>query len=274
MNYDKSKCFKEFFIKKFKSIMLPYILFSIFNILSYGIIGKLPSNSVKLSVIYTISLFGINAVWFLGTLFISENLFFLINKKNSNIYKELLCYGALIIITLASFKLTYGIIVHLLSRITIALFFINFGYYYFNIINKINFKSYNIICLLMISSLLAQVNGKVDLWSLKFNNLFLYVFNSITGSLAIIFMMKKINRSKVLDFLGQNTLIIMATHQLIIKSILATSIGTKLNKLVLLCLVLIIEYPIIKIINRYLPFMLGKKRIKTIKNEKFNTSIG
>lgn len=38
MNYDKSKCFKEFFIKKFKSIMLPYILFSIFNILSYGII--------------------------------------------------------------------------------------------------------------------------------------------------------------------------------------------------------------------------------------------
>ena len=85
MNYDKSKCFKEFFIKKFKSIMLPYILFSIFNILSYGIIGKLPSNSVKLSVIYTISLFGINAVWFLGTLFISENLFFLINKKNSNI---------------------------------------------------------------------------------------------------------------------------------------------------------------------------------------------
>ena len=274
MNYDKSKCFKEFFIKKFKSIMLPYILFSIFNILSYGIIGKLPSNSVKLSVIYTISLFGINAVWFLGTLFISENLFFLINKKNSNIYKELLCYGALIIITLASFKLTYGIIVHLLSRITIALFFINFGYYYFNIINKINFKSYNIICLLMISSLLAQVNGKVDLWSLKFNNLFLYVFNSITGSLAIIFMMKKINRSKVLDFLGQNTLIIMATHQLIIKSILATSIGTKLNKLVLLCLVLIIEYPIIKIINRYLPFMLGKKRIKTIKNEKLNTSIG
>ena len=87
-------------------------------------------------------------------------------------------------------------------------------------------------------------------------------------------MMKKVNRSKVLDFLGQNTLIIMATHQLIINSILASSLGIKLNKFIILCLVLAIEYPIIKIINRYLPFMLGKKRIKIIKNQKINTSIG
>ena len=159
-------------------------------------------------------------------------------------------------------------------RSSVALFFINFGYYTYNIINKINIELYKIIIILLFSIVFSLINGKIDLWSLQFNNLFLYVFNSIVGSFAIILITKKINRSKVLDFLGQNTLIIMATHQLILQAILKSSLIKYLNNIMIIFIILLLEYPLIKIINKYLPFMLGKKREKSIVNKENNAVMG
>ena len=282
MNFSNNINHKKLVLKKVRALIIPYIIFSIINTIGNYIINSMSIISLKVDFVKTITLYGIDALWFLPALFIGEYIFLLYKRFiNKNIYKILffisILGAALVLVILNNYNVYSAVLREInivLIRSSVALFFINFGYYTYNIINKINIELYKIIIILLFSIVFSLINGKVDLWSLQFNNLFLYVFNSIVGAFAIIFITKKINRSKVLDFLGQNTLIIMATHQLIIKFILATSIGTKLNKIVLLCLVLIIEYPIIKIINRYLPFMLGKKRIKTIKNEKFNTSIG
>ena len=282
MNFENNIDYKKLVLKKFRVLIVPYIIFSIINTIGNYLINSMSIISLKVDFVKTITLYGVGALWFLPALFIGEYVFLLYKRLiNKNIYKILFyisILGATLALVILNNYNVYSAVLReiniVLIRSSVALFFINFGYYTYNIINKINIELYKIIIILLFSIVFSLINGKVDLWSLQFNNLFLYVFNSIVGAFAIIFITKKINRSKVLDFLGQNTLIIMATHQLIIKFILATSIGTKLNKIVLLCLVLIIEYPIIKIINRYLPFMLGKKRIKTIKNEKFNTSIG
>ena len=155
-------------------------------------------------------------------------------------------------------------------RVVVAIFFINIGYYSYRFINKINLKVYQIITLTLVSIGFSLLNGHVDLWGIQFNNIFLYVFNSILGSLAIIFMMKKINGSKVLEFLGQNTLVIMATHQLILEAILKSSLIKYLNDIMIIFIILLLEYPLIKIINKYLPFMLGKKREKSIINKENN----
>ena len=282
LNFSNNINHKKLVLKKVRALIIPYIIFSIINTIGNYIINSMSIISLKVDFVKTITLYGVDALWFLPALFIGEYIFLLYKRFiNKNIYKILFyisILGATLVLVLLNNYNIYSAVLREINivfiRSSVALFFINFGYYTYNIINKINIELYKIIIILLFSIVFSLINGKVDLWSLQFNNLFLYVFNSIVGAFAIIFITKKINRSKVLDFLGQNTLIIMATHQLIIKSILATSIGTKLNKLVLLCLVLMIEYPIIKIINRYLPFILGKKRIKTIKNEKFNTSIG
>ena len=282
MNFSNNINHKKLVLKKVRALIIPYIIFSIINTIGNYIINIMSIISLKVDFVKTITLYGVDALWFLPALFIGEYIFLLYKRFiNKNIYKILFyisILGATLVLVLLNNYNIYSAVLREINivfiRSSVALFFINFGYYTYNIINKINIELYKIIIILLFSIVFSLINGKVDLWSLQFNDLFLYVFNSIVGAFAIIFITKKINRSKVLDFLGQNTLIIMATHQLIIKFILATSIGTKLNKIVLLCLVLIIEYPIIKIINRYLPFMLGKKRIKTIKNEKFNTSIG
>lgn len=156
----------------------------------------------------------------------------------------------------------------------VALFFINIGYYLYKVISKINFKIYQILILIAISIIFSILNGHVDLWGVQFNNLPLYVFNSIIGSLLIIAIAKKINCSKVLEFLGQNTLIIMATHQLILQAILKSSLIKYLNNIMIIFIILLLEYPLIKIINKYLPFMLGKKREKSIVNKENNAVMG
>ena len=281
LNFSKSKDTKKIILKKLKLLMVPYLLFSLINIVGNYLINGLSTIVLKSDVFNTITLFGIGALWFLPVLFIVE-LIFLFNKNiiNKNINKILFYLSIITIISVfiliskGNYNTIIGKFTVVFVRVVVAIFFSNIGYYSYRFINKINLKAYQIITLTLVSIGFSSLNGHVDLWGIQFNNIFLYVFNSITGSLTIIFMMKKVNRSKVLDFLGQNTLIIMATHQLIIKFILESSLGIKLNKFIILCLVLAIEYPIIKIINRYLPFMLGKKRIKTIKNEKLNTSIG
>ena len=129
---------------------------------------------------------------------------------------------------------------------------------------------YQILILAAISIIFSILNGRVDLWGVQFNNLFLYVFNSIMGSLLIISIAKKINGSNALEFLGQNTLIIMATHQLIIEAILKSTLIKYLNGIIFIFIILLLEYPLIKIINKYLPFMLGKKREKSIINKENN----
>ena len=72
---------------------------------------------------------------------------------------------------------------------------------------------------------------------------------------------KKIN-SKLLSFWGRNTLIIMATHQLILTMFSKINIVNELNFITKLILVLVIEYPIIVLINNYTPFLLGKLKKK------------
>lgn len=61
---------------------------------------------------------------------------------------------------------------------------------------------------------LCRLNGIVDLYWLQFDNVALYIVNSITGSLFVIQLCKNVNFRKiepVLKFISINSLIIMCT---------------------------------------------------------------
>lgn len=59
----------------------------------------------------------------------------------------------------------------------------------------------------------------------------------------------------------------MATHQLILRIIINSSIINYLNGVILMFLMIIIEYPIIITINKNLAFLIGKTKYKkNIKN--------
>ena len=78
---------KTFFRKRFSTIMVPYIGFSIiyFAVIIYGVFVshsmEIPDLFIQLW--YAVSMYGINVLWFLPALFFAEMLFALIMKKFS-----------------------------------------------------------------------------------------------------------------------------------------------------------------------------------------------
>lgn len=267
LNYNV-KPLKDSIIKKIKVLLIPYISFSILNIICNYALSNFDMKSIKINIIDTISLGGIATLWFLFALFFGETIFLIGKKSFNKIRYEILFYMIIVSIVFILLKLTHGKTAVALVRGIVALFFINIGYYLYNIINKVQLNFFSILIISIVSFISSMINGKVDLWTLHFNNIFLYVFNSIIGSLNIIFISKKIRTSNILKFFGKNTLIIMATHQIMTQFFLESSLNIKYHKFIILCLVLIIEYPIIKIINKYLSFMLGKTNISLRRNER------
>ncbi len=70
--------------KRFKGIMIPYFWFSAFyfSVVVYAMIfGSIEFKTFYVNLWYVLSLFGMNVLWFLPTLFLAEALFIFIMKK-------------------------------------------------------------------------------------------------------------------------------------------------------------------------------------------------
>ena len=265
-NYSNVKSFKEFINKKIKAYLIPYVTFSIINILGYYLLSGLSLIVLRNNLLETIKFCGIGALWFLPVLFIAETIFVFCKFNNKKFIYSVLIFIGISGIALSIWVLTRSFIALILIRSMISLIFITIGYSLFNVIKNLNLKWYQIAIITLLNIALAIINGYVDLWGIQFNNIVLYFINAILGSLNII--SKKIN-SKLLSFWGRNTLIIMATHQLILTMFSKINIVNELNFITKLILVLVIEYPIIVLINNYAQFLLGKFK----KNYKLNKEI-
>lgn len=274
LNFEKETSLKKLFFKRFKTLIIPYIIFCTINIVGNFILNNMSIFLLKVDILNISTLYGVYALWFLPALFISEFIFLFIKNKiiirRNKVLLYMLILSNLLILTLINKINVNYIVVKLITvliRSIIALFFINIGYYSYKFINTIDLKIYQIIILSIVSVSFALINGYVNLSGLIFNNYFLYIFNSIIGAANIIFITKKIRSNRPLSFFGKNTLIIMSTHQLIIRIIINSSIINYLNGAILMFLIVIIEYPIIIAINKNFPFLIGKtKDIKNIKN--------
>lgn len=260
-NYSNVKSFKEFINKKIKAYLIPYVTFSIINILGYYLLSGLSLIVLRNNLLETIKFCGIGALWFLPILFIAETIFMFCKFNNKKIIYSVLIFIGVSVISLSIWALTRSFIALILIRSMISLIFIIIGYSLCNVIKNLNLKWYQIAIITILNIALAVINGYVDLWCIQFNNIILYFINSILGSLNIISISKKIN-SKLLSFWGRNTLIIMATHQLILTMFSKINIVNELSFTTKLILVLVIEYPIIVLINNYTPFLLGKFKKK------------
>lgn len=260
-NYSNVKSLKEFINKKAKAYLIPYMTFSIINISGYYLLSGLSLIALKNNLLDTIKFCGIGALWFLPVLFSAEAIFIFCKINNKKFIYSVLIFIVVSGIALSIWILTRSFIALILIRSMIALIFITIGYFLYNIIQNLDLKWYQIIMITSLTIILARMNGYVDLWGIQFNNILLYFINSILGSLNIIFISKKLT-NRLLSFWGRNTLIIMATHQLILTMFSKIDIVNELNFITKLILVLIIEYPTIILINNYAPFLLGKLKKK------------
>lgn len=288
-------------MKKTRSILQPYFIFSLIFIIAQYIAYRIGSSItwelVKQNIYLTVILFGMSVLWFLGALFVGEMAFLVVVKSCKKKLTPVILVIWAVLSCLANRYLQYDSGIYgekpylayfcmMVIRIGIIAFFIGFGFYFWEIRQKIKIAPWaafpaGVICLAA-TVWISRVNGGTDLHYLVFHNEGLYFAGALLGSMgvvAIAYGLKELMKYpvlkqllKVLEFYGKNSLIVMMTHVdtylMYVSTILVMHFNQNIldyNGNVKFCtelflLVTVAEGVVILIINRWFPWMIGKKR--------------
>lgn len=277
---------KDFFIKKFRSILIPYLFFSIVSIIYWILIERKIRGQFDISIMQNfinifiakvdVNLYAYNiAMWFLPCLFMSELLFFIIFKIKNNYLKNLIIILSFLIgyfLSIKNIVLPFGFEITL-----IGIFFLYVGYN--SIQKKLNIENTKIIKILQFILCIASIiclflcykfGNIVNMMNHLYSNMFLFLFGSFSGIYFCYFIAKFIEKSFngkfkfFLKFLGENTIIIMCCHEPIKRMMIKLFSGeTNLRTNVIFSFLItifvnIVLIPIILIINKFFPFTIGK----------------
>lgn len=304
------------FKKRFKSIMIPYYLFSIcyLSVVVYALItGSIAKETLFVNLWYVISLYGMNVLWFLPAIFLGELLFLLLRKRLSGksfvpVVIVLSAVAFVIAYFLPSFTFGFdpemdvqgvqgGIVKRITEFITvilrpvIACGFITIGYYVheFCIKNarvcrlrdiltemKLAGKAiYIVIGLVLLGACvpLSKVNNGIDFRSVVFRNVFFFMLCALLGSFGLILLCKGLPKMRLIMYWGTGSLIFMAVHNSETILYYALKASMFLNQYlthargyicyaVIVGIILVYTTLMIYVINRFFPFMVGKRRKK------------
>lgn len=253
MNYSSSlkKPLRSVIFSKIYTLIIPYLFFEIIGIVYHFIANGTLQNPI--GYIYDIiTMHCYNIVdWFLPTLFFAELLFIFLRKISNNYI--LISFGILAI-------LLSGILNFIIfNRILLAFAFICFGYYSHKVFawnNQIVF-----VLSIAVTIIVTLINGSSDInsWNYKYYPIFL--IGAITGTYFIIQLCKYFNFR--LQYFGKNSLVIMGTHLPLlwgVEKILFHNVNDLLAHQLALSgiIVIILEFPTIFVLNKYLPILIGK----------------
>lgn len=265
----------EFFKKKFKTILVPYIFLSFLSIIISFVVSNQEADvsvTFKELVLSTRNHISINqTLWFLTTLFIVEILFYTLSLIfKSNYLKSILIIALSVIgfYTLSEPRLPLSID----SSLYYLLFYL-IGNMTKNIKVLENKKTFNVlssICLTVSSILIVYPSGYNYIAS-KFSMCFYLnfgfsIFIAMLGILACVKLSFMFEKSDKLAYLGKNSLTIFALHIFFLDGVFyfLTACGLNVNQgyniyavcVTVLCLILFI--PITNFMNKYFYRFLGK----------------
>ncbi len=241
----KNQTFASFVNRKIKRLIIPYVLFEIVGgILQMFLYGIDEVNPV--GILYGILTMHcrIGADWFLPTLFLAEVIFFTIVKKAG----QKTAFFMMVIGFMAAFVVqewNYGVAV--VRRILVAFGFIVLGFLLKKTFTKKN--GIGLVVALILLLYVAYGNGVVDLSSRSFNNPILYLIGGIAGTYFVLdFSQYLFGRAeRILAQIGQESLIIMGTHQhiMLVAIMLYGSVYSIQVQMILLLSVATYEYTVL-----------------------------
>lgn len=286
-----------FSIKKYaKGLLIPYMWFSIlyvfidiFNLFIHAIDVR----TFIINIISSLTLYGVSVLWFLPALFIGESGAVLLIGKLKKAYYTLPIaliialisyYGQIKISSVYDANINSILITSLINfvrvfiRGLISVFFVVFGYHIFDLILKKreNFSIIELIAgivLLVSDVILFRINGCVDFHYIILKNVPMFFICALAGSMSVVLICKNIKNISLIQFFGKNSLVIMATHVQCYVLYIAILISIQVNKLFthaksyifvvsIMVFTMIAETIIVLIINKYFPFIIGKKNNK------------
>jgi len=278
--------FKSLFLKRIQQLIIPYVSFVVILVSLQALFF---GDGTFITALYVqfkrfISDGGIGATWFLPVLFFSELVYFLCLKLVA-------CSKLFLFILLVSLSIVGNILHSLeldlpfsLSAVLPAVLFYGFG----NILNGTiqeamrKFGNKRMLLLIPILGLLTVVlsiviNPAINMCLNRMTPYFLGYLGAFTG-ICLIFLMSNflarfskksffLDQSKiVIKYLGLNTLSILAFHMFFIglsSGFVKPMIGSYfMYKIVEQIVVWFLIYLSIQTINKYFPWLIGKKKLK------------
>lgn len=286
----RSKDSTAFFAGKIKTLLLPVIFFQTLNLISYSalygtgsVIGK------DLAQFHKFITFG--GFWFVITLLYVSSLYFVI-------YEKIACRFTnknLLMLSFAIFLLFIGLVYapsiankpnQPIATTMTAFFFYTCGAVFKPLFTKINesdgkIKILALIIGLAFSALCFYLNSfsevNVDFNTSRYGNRLLFVVNALLGTLAVFMISYAISKSKILEWYGTNSLMLLFVHiplwkffDVVISHL--TSQGGATKSVAVFTISLSLGTLIVWLINRYCPWLTGKidfsnSKIKEQQNE-------
>lgn len=287
-------CIKDFLVRKFEALMIPYFSFSLLVIIYNTILALINGNNFKpilINLYETLSMLGILTLWFLPILFGAEVLYLAIRKLSFKISTAIILIAVLISLLLSqilssSFSFVIYNILLVTFRVLRAVTLMYIGNIIYILMNKFLILDkpqliFNLIATVLFVSLgvlsfLFLLGGNEPRFTSSEFRIVSLIHSTIC-SFAVIYLSKTLSKipNKVITFLGKNSLIIMATHQpleIIYLSSATTVFLTNIinnhiiNSILVLIVTMIFEAILIFVINRFFPFILGKKPVQISKS--------
>lgn len=277
--YNNKKNIKELIKKRWRQLGIPYLWWTtiilLFDIILF-LFGHYNAQYIGIEIYKTLTLRGIGTLWFLPALFGGEIIWLWLKNKNNFYYILFALIIAFLykyyynMIFIGKIDIIYRIIdapFRTINNIMESLIGIIFGFYSYFLLKNILFKNPNIKLFLIgiFISVLAFITAN---YLPKQLSIFWFFFAPMLGPLGLIFLFKSIQSYKILDFFnfwGHNSLNLMVTHYSITLVLFNILVEKGLGKpfdgfVTLLCFFLSmpIQYLLVKLIDKYAKFTLGK----------------
>lgn len=289
---EEKRDMKQILLRKGKTLLLPYIVFSTIYILiymntSFAHPEVVPRSEIVKYVVYTLTFRGIAVMWFLTALFLGE-IFFLFCRKHLDDIKLVVLFSVTCLCALFTSPLfqwegwekNYGLmamgaLLQTVNKGILAGFFLMIGYFSARLLQKEDRKAVGGfllgILLMLTGGGLCFQNGQVDMNYMVFDHIGLYLICSCIGSFGVILICKNMYQSKFLQLCGSNSLVIMATHiefGVLMQSILFAYWVVQYVKrakeyvffFLVAVMIIVLETVIVYIFNHYLYFLIGKRK--------------
>lgn len=245
--------FIEYFKRRFKSLLNPYILYAIFylilTILITPLAGKfwgMPitiKNELLMPFLTGHQLDLISPLWFVPCLFITLMFYKIFSYFKFSKYLKLGFYFILSLLAIHFQKYAQDINFLWLLRTMFALFFVELGYFYRNnIVDKINIFTPKILSFVLILQSVLWLTNKdftpqdgvglhfLLVWG-QYNNPIVPILTSLSGIYITLFLIEmlfeKIKDWSFLQKIGKNSYHIMANHLLIFNIITYSFLALK-----------------------------------------------
>lgn len=298
--YRPKSNFKVFIYKKFRQLFIPWLLFSIFDIVLSQVISFNAHESLLKELKWNfLQIRGQgDQIWFIAALFVAFIPFYFVIQRYEEIrqkinekysYKSVKIIGLAWILSFVSILYTKFVPENIfpwnstalpwhIEYMFQAMFYMILGYV-FHCNMESRFDKYNtikirkIVLIIYLILVLVPFLGKVQI-PVILDIIYQYLV-SIVGIFGLIMMAKVIKSNKYINYVGQNTLIYFALHgkaysiiQTLFRKfmlnfyamILSSTFGSSIFCFILSLFLSVILIVPAYIINRYFPFIVGRNK--------------